>query len=190
MMKSAFAIDGGIPRSLQTAAIAPSMLIGSVCSSATCARVQQHLDRADHLDVRAFDLELERHLKQARGARIARVEAVTESRERLAGLLPAIDDFRRRVAIRRALAHQLEARVEELHAALDVAAVIAAEAEHAGGDARAQRRARRRRVARGKRRGGRRAVIDERHQHRFHQPADAGRRTFTDAAAGRSLRRT
>ena len=68
--------------------------------------------------------------------------------------------------------------VQELHAALDVAAMIAAEAEHAGGDARRAAALRSWPVLpRGQRRGRRGAVIDERHQHRFHQAADARRRT-------------
>ena len=84
------------------------MLTGSGGASGRDACAEQHLDRADHLDVPAFDLQLQRHLKQPRRARIARVEAVAEAREGIAGFAPAIDDLRRRIPVRRALAHDLQ----------------------------------------------------------------------------------
>ena len=152
MMKSASAIVGGMPRSPHTAAIAPSMLTGR--RGPVRVLVQHELDGADHLDVIALDLELQRHLEQPRRARIARVEAVAEP----GGVSPAshavVDDRAAAAVGRPTLAHQLQPGVEELHAALDVAAVIPAEAEHAGRDARAQRRAGRRRVARASVDGG------------------------------------
>src|SRR5262249_57046448 len=98
------------------------------------------LDGADHLDVRAVALELQRHLEEARRARVARVEAMAESRDGLVLRLAALDDLGGGVAVRGALADELESLIEELHAALDVAAVMPPEAEHARGDARPQRR--------------------------------------------------
>ena len=79
-----------------------------------------------------------------------------------------------------ALAHERQPAVEKLHAALDVAAVIPAESQHARGHARAQRRAGGGGVARGQRRRRRGAVIDERDEQRFHQPAHARRRDLAD----------
>src|SRR3954465_3898100 len=100
-------------------------------------RTGDQFDRADHLDVMPFDLELQRHLEQPRGARIARVEAVPESRDRLTELEAAVDDDPRGIAVRRAPANQFETGVEKLHAALDIAAVMAAKPEDTGRDARA-----------------------------------------------------
>ena len=126
----------------------------------------------------AFQLELERHLEQPRRARVARVEAMAEARAPARRRSPssAATMLVGGVAIGRALRTSSRPCVEELHAALDVAAVVAAEAEHAGRDARAQRRAGRRRVARRERRRRRGAVIDERHEDRLHQAADRRRR--------------
>ncbi len=66
------------------AAIAPSTFTGSGRPNSLLARLERALDRANHPDVLAFELELERHLEQPRGARIARVEPVAEPRRRLA----------------------------------------------------------------------------------------------------------
>ena len=176
MMKSALATIGGMPRSPQTAAIAPSMLTGS--GVPFCAvRAERQFHGADHLDVSALDLELQRHLEQPRRARIAGVETVAEAGQAFVRLQArGRRSLLRQPAYDAPLPHQLEAGVEKLHAALDVAAVVPAEAEHAGGHARAQRRAGRRGVPRRQRRRRRGAVVDERHQHRFHQAADGRRR--------------
>src|SRR3954471_9282736 len=95
-------------------------------------RPGDQFNRRDHLDVMPFDLELQRHLEQPRRARIAGVEAVPESRDRLTELEAAIDDDPRGIAVRRAPANQFETGVEKLHAALDVAAVMAAKPEDTG----------------------------------------------------------
>ncbi len=135
-----------------------------------------HLHRPDHLDVLSLHLELERHLEQPRGARIARVEAVAEAGDPFFLLFRLLDDRQRRVVIAGPLPDPGQPGIQKVHARLDVAAVIAAESKEAGGDAGAQRRAGGRGVARGERRGGCGAVVDERHQHRFHQAGDRRRR--------------
>ena len=102
------------------------------------ARMEQHLDGADHLNVRPFHFELERHLKEPRRSRIARMESMPESWQRVSGFVPAIDDFRCGIPVRGSAPHELEPCIEKGHAALDVAAMIAAESEHACGHARAE----------------------------------------------------
>ena len=102
---------GGKPRSPQIAAIAPSMLTGSGASVGQMLVSSSTLDGADHLDVLAFDLELQRHLEQPRGARIARVEAVAEPGQRsrrASGIVRTIVSAASRVG--RAAAHQRRAR--------------------------------------------------------------------------------
>src|SRR4029077_16072844 len=101
----------------------------------------RQLPGARHLHEAPLDLELQRHLEEPRRARIARVEAMAEPGNGLAALQAALDDCRRRVAVRRAFAPQLPAGVEELHAALYVAAVMPPEAEHTRRHARPERRA-------------------------------------------------
>ena len=85
MTNSASAIAGGIPRSPQTAAIAPSMLTGTVrpCASG-CSAMTISTARIIWMWC-ALDLELQRHLEQPRRPRIAGVEAVPEPGRRLAG---------------------------------------------------------------------------------------------------------
>ena len=177
MMNSALAISGGMPMSPQTAAIAPSMLTGSACPSGSAADHQ--FDGADHLDVR----RLRPRARAPSGTAARRADRACGSD----GRSPGSARRSRRTAARCSLAasryeaplaHQLEPGVEKLHAALDVAAVVPAEAEHAGRHARAQRRAGRGGVARRERRRRRRPVIDERHEDRFHQAADRRRRQF------------
>ena len=84
MMNSALATAGGMPMSPHTAAIAPSMLTGS--GGGRRARDRCHLDGADHLHVIPFDLELQRHLEEPRGAGVARVEAMAEAGDGAFGL--------------------------------------------------------------------------------------------------------
>src|SRR5438067_8237678 len=60
----------------------------------------------DHLNVPAFDFQLQRHLKQSRGARIARMEAVTEAGDWLRRCVPSLDDLARSIAVRDAFADQ------------------------------------------------------------------------------------
>src|SRR5205085_7253665 len=129
----------------------------------------------DHLNVPAFDFQLQGHLKQSRGARIARMEAVTEAGDWLRRSVPSLADLARSIAVRVAFADQLETCVQKLHAHLDVAAVMPAESEHTRRHARAQRRAGCRGVPRGQRRWRRDSVIDERYEYGFHQAPD-GRR--------------
>ena len=112
MMNSALATLGGMPMSPQTAAIAPSMLTGSVRSSASL--VEHDLDGANHLDVLGLDLELQRHLEQparragrgcGTGGRIR--AAARRSRRRL------LDQPLGRLAVRRPLAHHVQALSRE-----------------------------------------------------------------------------
>ena len=77
--------------------------------------MQQHLDRANHLDVGPFDLEFERHLKQPRRAWVPRMEAVAEPWQRIARRLPAVDNLSRRVGVGGAAAHEREPRIQKLH---------------------------------------------------------------------------
>jgi hypothetical protein len=106
-------------------------------------------------------------------SRIASVIAVAEPRGQLAGLVAPLYQTLGGDPIGRAVPNELETSIEELHARLDIAPVMAPESEQARSHARAQRGTRRRGVARGERRRRRRAVIDEGDEHRLHQPADA-----------------
>ena len=83
------------PRSAQIAAMAPSTLTGSGRPISLWRAVERALDRTQHPDVLAFELEFERHLEQPRRARIARVKAMAESgrHDRLAHAL--VDQMRR-----------------------------------------------------------------------------------------------
>ena len=82
MISSASATSDGRPMSPQTAAMAPSMLIGSERSCERRVARERVLDRADELRVLLIDFELVRDLQQPRRARIDRVVPVAESRRR------------------------------------------------------------------------------------------------------------
>ena len=179
MMKSALATVGGIPRSPQTAAMAPSMLIGSGGVSGLMARMRAASRPRGSSG--CASLRPRAPAPSERGA--PRADRACGS----GGRTPAARRRFRSSGRRSRPRHPGTTRPRRTssspasrncHAALDVAAVIAAEPEHARGHARAQRRAGRRRIARGQRRRRRGAVIDERHQHRLHQAADARRRTL------------
>ena len=92
--------------------------------------VQHVLYCTNHLDVLGLGLQFERHLKQSGGARVPRMEPVAESRRDFLGLDTTLDDLLGGAAIGRALSHQFESGIQELHAAFDVAAVVFAEAEY------------------------------------------------------------
>ena len=77
------------------AAIAPSTLTGSGRPNCSSRAVERPLDGAQQPDVLALELELQRHLEQARRARIARVEAMAEAGRRFAVPQALVDDRRR-----------------------------------------------------------------------------------------------
>src|SRR5260221_13589063 len=80
-------------------------------------RGDDELHGADHLDVPTLDLQLQRHLEEARGPWITGMEPMAEPGDRLAGLQAPVHDPGRGVAIGRPPAHELQPRVQELHAA-------------------------------------------------------------------------
>ena len=131
---------------------------------------------ANQPHVLAFELQLQRHLEQARGAWVAGMETVAEARRLQVGRDAFADNRVSRLVQRPAAAHQRQTAVEEAHARLDVAAMMRAERQDACRHAVLERRAGRGDVARGERRGRRHAVIDRRDQHGVQHPADRRRR--------------
>src|SRR5262249_62310607 len=105
------------------------------------------LDDTDQSDVFALELELEGHLKEPRGARIVRMNAVAESRRYFVVADPVVDDRFGRFLERSAISGERKTAVEKPHARLDVAAMTRSEREHAGADRVLQRRPGRRDVA-------------------------------------------
>src|SRR5207249_12105572 len=86
--------------------------------------LERALDRAQHANVLAFEFELERHLKQTRGARIPCVKPMAEAGRRVALADTAVDERLGRVVQRLSTADEGETGVEEPHARLDVAAMV------------------------------------------------------------------
>ena len=129
------------------------------------------------MDVLAFELELQRHLEQPRGARIARVKAVAEAGRRAAAAAAQSSTSCSAASCSESPARtSVRPLIEKAHARLDVAAVMRAEREDAGGHAVLERRARGRDVARRQRRRRRDAVIERRDQDGVQHPADRRRR--------------
>ena len=85
----------------------------------------------------AFELELESHLKEPRRTGIASMKPVSETGRDLLVADAVADETAGRVLKRAACAasNHREPRIQEPHARLDVAAMVRAEGEHAGGDA-------------------------------------------------------
>ena len=71
-------------------------------------RGRSALDRANHPDVLALEIELERQLEEACRARIARVKPMTEARGQLPVLQTLVDDPGGRVLEGMAGAHEVQ----------------------------------------------------------------------------------
>src|SRR5262249_24062588 len=97
--------------------------------------VERALARTNQTHVLALELELEGHLKEARGARIFRMQTVAEPRRHFVLRYGLAYDRFRRLLQRPARADVREPAVEEAHARFDGAAVMWPEAEDAGRDA-------------------------------------------------------
>lgn len=137
------------------------------------------VDGAQHARVGVIHLELVGDLQQTGRARIDRVIAVAESRRRnVPRLHQAFDQGVGRLGHGRPALRERQSLVEQRAAGEGVAAVEAAETEHAGRHGSANRRAGRRRVPRGQRGRWCRAVIHEGYEHRVDEPADRWRREF------------
>ena len=167
------ATSASSPRSPQTAAIAPSMLIGKRRLLERRVPRQRHLDGADVLRIEVVDLELVRDLQQPRHARIDGVIPMAESRRGDAiRLHELLDKIRGGRVHQHARAGHVEALVEQAPAERHVPAVVTAESQHAGGHRVAEAGTRARRLSRGQGRRRRDAVIDEADENGVDEPRD------------------
>ena len=139
-------------------------------------RLDRPLGGAKQPHVLAVEFELERHLKQTRGPRIARVEAVPEPGRHLVIAQTVVDERVGRLLQRASGADERQTGVQKPHARLDVATMMRPERQNAGRDTVFERGAGGRDVARRQRRGRRDAVIDRRHEHGVEHAADRRRR--------------
>src|SRR5258708_5108678 len=95
-------------------------------------RLNRPLDGSNQPDMLSLELELERHLKEPRGAWVACVEPVSKARRHLMAI-EAFDHQRFcRLLKPSARPHQRQPAVEETHARLDVSTMVGPKSENTG----------------------------------------------------------
>ena len=97
--------------------------------------VEGSLERPQHADMLAFELEFHGQLKEPRCTRVLRVQSMSEARRRRGvRVRPVVHQLLRGVRPRPPAANQRQPLIEKAHARLDVATVIRAETKNACGD--------------------------------------------------------